>query len=436
MKIIFISSQLPSPLETGGTNLRTRLLLDGLRELGDVEFHHLELHGSNSSGEDEVIQRFRAVDELSDLAVVARYNHVDGKNRLGRLWQKLVSACGFLGQGTESHRLRFGFRKNSRLYNTILSTVQRERSSLLVFRYIDTALIAGLLDRGFPKSAVIIDADDWPSSFFASRISRKAHKTLSVGAIKDLYMRLKARAAQRMEAILIERASSIFVASSADAREMATPVVRWLPNLPMNGNASEIEACEPSPKDSRTLLIVATYVYPPNREGLEWFFQTCWGRLLEAVPDIRLKIVGKVPEPFQSKWKQQRQVELLGFVPDLEELYEESALVLAPIQWGGGTKLKVLEAFAYGRCVVGTEHALGEIAREEGENFGIFTNDIDELIDGCVKLLLDINVRHRKEVKVRGYARSTFSRKRFNEIVQQAVTEACPGIPLSVVRQS
>ena len=45
-------------------------------------------------------------------------------------------------------------------------------------------------------------------------------------------------------------------------------------------------------------------------------------------------------------------VEVSGFVQDLPPVYERAAFTVAPIYWGGGTKIKVLESLAYGRTCV------------------------------------------------------------------------------------
>ena len=47
-------------------------------------------------------------------------------------------------------------------------------------------------------------------------------------------------------------------------------------------------------------------------------------------------------------------VEVTGRVKDLEPYYERARLVIAPLRSGGGTRLKILEAMAYGRPVVST----------------------------------------------------------------------------------
>jgi polysaccharide biosynthesis protein PslH len=47
-------------------------------------------------------------------------------------------------------------------------------------------------------------------------------------------------------------------------------------------------------------------------------------------------------------------VEVTGTVADLSPLYERAGVVVVPLRYGGGTRIKILEALAYGRPVVTT----------------------------------------------------------------------------------
>ncbi len=60
------------------------------------------------------------------------------------------------------------------------------------------------------------------------------------------------------------------------------------------------------------------------------------------------------------------EVQLVGAVPDLAPWYSSADAVLVPLRAGGGTRIKVLEAFAHRRPVVSTAvGAEGTAARDE-----------------------------------------------------------------------
>jgi len=56
--------------------------------------------------------------------------------------------------------------------------------------------------------------------------------------------------------------------------------------------------------------------------------------------------VGRNPTTQVERLAEAEGVELVGGVPSVVPYYDEASVVVAPLQYGGGTKLKVLEAMA------------------------------------------------------------------------------------------
>lgn len=98
----------------------------------------------------------------------------------------------------------------------------------------------------------------------------------------------------------------------------------------------------------KNLLFVGNVVYPPNRQGIEWFLKDVWPRLH---PDgFSLDLVGRG----SAALGQVSGVSARGVVPELEPFYANADLVISPVGWGGGSQIKIWEALGYGRSVVVT----------------------------------------------------------------------------------
>ena len=61
-------------------------------------------------------------------------------------------------------------------------------------------------------------------------------------------------------------------------------------------------------------------------------------------------------------------VHLTGVVDDLKPVYERAHLVVAPLRDGGGTRIKILEAFAAGVPVVSTAAGVAGLPVEHGRH--------------------------------------------------------------------
>jgi glycosyltransferase involved in cell wall biosynthesis len=82
------------------------------------------------------------------------------------------------------------------------------------------------------------------------------------------------------------------------------------------------------------------------------------------------------------------EVELLGYVDDLAAAYVASDVVIVPIRGGGGTRIKVLEAFSYRKPVVSTSIGTEGIQVEHGTHL-LIGDTPEEFGWHCVDLMRD-----------------------------------------------
>jgi GT2 family glycosyltransferase/glycosyltransferase involved in cell wall biosynthesis len=109
----------------------------------------------------------------------------------------------------------------------------------------------------------------------------------------------------------------------------------------------------------RTVLTVGSA--QPGNDLAREFAREAWPRVLERVPDARLRLVGAVGDglpPIPG-------VEAPGQVAELEAEYERAAAVVCPVAVGTGVKVKVLEALRLGCPTVATPAAVEGLPRAE-----------------------------------------------------------------------
>lgn len=136
--------------------------------------------------------------------------------------------------------------------------------------------------------------------------------------------------------------------------------------------------------DMLQLLFVGSYNWKANIESIKWFCENVMTRLKDY--KVILNIAGYEMEklmkedwviPFQN-------IRILGTVPDLSQVYKEADLVVEPIIFGSGMKVKTAEALMYGKEIIGTYEAfvgyeeLNEFICETAEDF---VNAIVKYID-------------------------------------------------------
>jgi glycosyltransferase involved in cell wall biosynthesis len=80
-----------------------------------------------------------------------------------------------------------------------------------------------------------------------------------------------------------------------------------------------------------------------------------WPEIVKVNSDAKLWVAGRVCESWEGDWP--TGATPLGFVPNLADLYSRASVSLAPIRFGSGLKIKVMEALEYCVPVVATSAA-------------------------------------------------------------------------------
>jgi len=120
---------------------------------------------------------------------------------------------------------------------------------------------------------------------------------------------------------------------------------------------------------TKKLMYVGFLGWEPNSQGLLWFIDKVWPQLVKRHPDLLFDIVGKNPDPrLQQVVAQHKGISLKGFVPDLQEIYRDSRVSVAPLLFGSGMKVKVLDAMARGMPTVTTSVGAEGIDLEPGKH--------------------------------------------------------------------
>lgn len=154
--------------------------------------------------------------------------------------------------------------------------------------------------------------------------------------------------------IAIQQEEADFVAGALPgARVILAPGTRT-PEAPLT-----------SPGAPDRLLFVGSRT-APNSDGLRWFLDEVWPQVCAAAPATRLDVVGTVAADFIGA-QVPAGVQMHGLVPDLAPFYRRCGIVIAPLRFGSGLKIKLVEALAWGKPMVvspvtlqGVEESCGE----------------------------------------------------------------------------
>ena len=140
---------------------------------------------------------------------------------------------------------------------------------------------------------------------------------------------------------------------SARERDLVTAIthgaapVEIIPNCVNLADYQEVQA----PRLDNSLVFTGPFRYTANYDAMTWFLREVYPAIQAQTPDVTLTITGDhadLPLPPATN------VTLTGQVPDVLPLVAGATCSIVPLQSGGGTRLKILEAMALGTPVVST----------------------------------------------------------------------------------
>lgn len=199
--------------------------------------------------------------------------------------------------------------------------------------------------------AVLVDIDDRDDQRYADRLTRMFGKNLGNSWVFRLALNRLARTMKRRLADV----SLVWFCASEDLWTIPGTRTKILPNAPLTVPARKTSP----PSQGDAVLFVGIYSHTPNRDGICWFLDHCWAALSCQIPDIHLRIVGRgtLWHEMAARYTHLERVVFVGPVDDLAAEYDRARLCICPVREGGGSKIKVVEAAAFGRPIVGVPHA-------------------------------------------------------------------------------
>jgi len=142
----------------------------------------------------------------------------------------------------------------------------------------------------------------------------------------------------------------------------------------------------------KRIVFVGSMDYHANVEGAVTFARNVWPAIHQHKPLLTFTIVGKDPAPAVRDLSSIKGIEVTGSVPDVRPYYREAVAAIVPLNVGGGSRLKILEAMAAGVPVVSTTLGAEGLQVRNGENILVADGE-DRLTKAVIDLVNDEELR-------------------------------------------
>jgi glycosyltransferase involved in cell wall biosynthesis len=141
----------------------------------------------------------------------------------------------------------------------------------------------------------------------------------------------------------------------------------------------------------RVAFLGPTYMFP-NRDAVDFFLAAMWPLIRGHIPESTFHIIGKNSVDEKARFESHPGVTCNGHVPDIRPHFAEAAVSIVPIRIGGGTRLKILDAWSMGKAVVSTSVGCEGLDTVDGRNI-LIRDEPTEFAAAVVDVLRDRHLR-------------------------------------------
>jgi len=145
--------------------------------------------------------------------------------------------------------------------------------------------------------------------------------------------------------------------------------------------------------DALNIIFCGSFCYPPNLEAADLLIKEIFPGIANVLPWARLTLVGRDPPASLLKAaRHDPRISIAGSVPDPAVYLGRSQICIVPLLSGGGTRLKILEAFASGCPVISTRKGAEGLSVIEGKHL-LFAETPQEFVAATERLWQDAALR-------------------------------------------
>jgi glycosyltransferase involved in cell wall biosynthesis len=345
-KLLFLCHTLPYPPD-GGVWIRTYHILRLLARAFDITALCFERSGTSATGAAWDVAASR--NALGRFGAVEVFPIPQTHSRLRYGWDHLRSLT--------LRRVYTAYLYHSPAFRRRLTDLLRSKAFDLV--HCDSLDLARYLPacRGIPVVCVHHNVE-------SALLQRRA--AIEQKEWRRAYLRYQARLIEKEESRWCGRVAMNVAVSEQDRAllERLAPDAR----VTIVANGVDVEEFRPDGTKGTGVAGMGGTFWFPNLDALDFFCEQILPHVRAAGADVPARWIGSASPAQRRYYRERFGVEVTGYVEDVRPFMREAACHIVPLRAGGGTRLKILNAWAMGKAVVSTSVGCEGLAAVDGEN--------------------------------------------------------------------
>lgn len=368
MKVLLIAHKNPYPPNDGGS-MGIYTMIDGLL-LNKVQLDVLLMNPSrifkpfDESKVPSNIHFIKAININTDIRPL--------KMLINLLFQK------------ESYFVTRFYDKN--FESELISLLQNNSYDIIQLESIFSAVYLPIIKK-YSQAKIVLSAHNVEYQIW-ERLAREEKNLL-----KKWYLQIQSKRLKIFEEQVLKNADGITAVTELDKQH----ILRWIGNKPIviTPNGMNIKNFEVAPFEQQkvnTLFYLGSLDWMPNQQGVVWFLDNVWPKVLQQNSNIHLIVAGKkIPDWLKNR--KEKNVRYYSDVPDTRELYHQYAIMIVPLLAGSGIRVRIIEGMAYGKCIVSTSIGAEGVPYTDKKNI-VIADQPDDFANAIIHL-----IQHPEKIK-------------------------------------
>ncbi|MBM3981007.1 MAG: glycosyltransferase [Planctomycetes bacterium] len=187
--------------------------------------------------------------------------------------------------------------------------------------------------------------------------------------LKRAFLRLEAGRLARVERRAVRECDAVFAVSDLEAEHFRALGARAVHTVPNGVDCAAFADLPVGRTGPPVVMFLGTMSWGPNAAAARFLARDVLPALRARVPGATLTIVGRDPPADLLALNGAPGIEVASNVPDVKPYLARASALAVPLDAGGGTRLKILEAFAAGLPVISTAVGAEGIDAQPGAHF-------------------------------------------------------------------
>lgn len=368
-KLLIITSHLPYPLTSGG-NQAQFYIDDYLRKHFKVYLLYNENRVNNKISAEGLQEKW------PDVALIA-YNWKKQSDRKIVIWNKLIKKISskISKSAINTSNVLPDEEITPVFIDYVLNTINHYKIDLVQVEFSQFLPIVSILPNNIKK--VFIQHEIQYVRFKLQNIDSKGDGKGFTSFIGEML--------HDTEIFLMNRYDTVITLTETDRQKLLSDGVKT--------NVKSSPACVIDKTRNvnftptkENLVFVGGSGHFPNYDGLIWFLDEIWEKVLEECPIARLKIIGKWEDSTKNALlKKYKSLDFLGYVDDLSSILCKSIMIV-PIRIGSGMRMKIVEAASLGCPFISTSVGVEGLEFQEDIDF-LLADNSDSFKSQTLRLL-------------------------------------------------